>query len=74
MQVQCSNCGLIRNFRYSEKRISSLVQEGWGSFGHALYCPDCSATWEKRNGTDRPMASDANTAFVMRNWCTGRHH
>lgn len=30
---------------------------GWNSCGSALYCPSCSATWDKRN-PGRPMAGE----------------
>lgn len=67
MQIQCSNCGLIKGFRFSEKQTASLIQDGWNSFGSALYCPICSGTWAERNGRDRSMAGGENTTAVIRN-------
>ena len=64
--LTCSNCGARR--RLSNKRVEytvNAVKQGWGSFGSALYCPECSRTWEQRNGTMRPMADEANTFTVI---------
>lgn len=58
--IQCSNCGKIRNVRNSMQSALKCVEEGWGSFGSAFYCPDCVKTWDERN--EKPL-SDANTTF-----------
>lgn len=66
MQIQCSCCGATRNFRYSVGNVLSMVTGlGWNSFGHALYCQKCSKTWEKRNGSGRPLAGLENTIVVI---------
>ena len=63
MTIQCSNCGKWEGFRYSQKRVERLAKEGWGSFGGALYCPECTATWRERN--DKPLAPNHNTVAVI---------
>lgn len=66
MQIQCSNCGATRNFRYSAGNVlCTVVVHGWNSYGHALYCPKCSETWHERNGLDRPLAGRENTIAVI---------
>lgn len=61
-KVYCSNCG------FSEKVVlgdmPALVKKGWGSYGRALYCPECTKTWDKRN-PGRPMAGEINTLSVI---------
>ena len=67
LQVSCSACGhRSRKFGYDRYRRyldapDKIVKAGWGSFGSALYCPKCAATWEERNGKDRPMWGNAHT-------------
>ena len=66
VQIQCSCCGTRKNFKYSVVAVlSKVVDAGWSSFGHALYCPKCSETWEERNGSGRPLASRENTIAVI---------
>lgn len=63
--LQCSNCGAKR--RVSNRGMQytgNAIRQGWGSYGSALYCPECSKTWDKRN-PGRPMASTANTFWVI---------
>ena len=61
MQIQCSNCGATRSFKYSAGNVLRIVGvNGWNSCGSALYCPKCSKTWHERNGS-RPLASQENT-------------
>lgn len=70
MQIQCSNCGRIKGFRFSKKQTTQLVQDGWNSFGNALYCPACSSAWAERNCRDcwgaLPLASAAGLATIDR--------
>ena len=59
--IQCSNCGKCRRISTAkQKYIINVISQGWGSFGGALYCPECSATWEERN-RDKPMANALHT-------------
>lgn len=58
--IQCSNCGVKKEMD-SGKFAGVAVEEGWGSFGAALYCPACSATWNERN--EKPMSNAVNTLF-----------
>ena len=67
MQIQCSNCGHIHNFKASKYAAERLVDFGWGSFGRALYCPDCSTSWAERNG-DKQMADKKNTIQAIQSW------
>ena len=60
VQIQCSNCGKIAGFEYTVENVLKKVEEGWGSFGHALYCPKCSETWSKRNKS-KQMSVQYNT-------------
>ena len=68
-QAQCSRCGhRSRRWRYTSGindapslAPDALVQAGWGSFGRAMYCPHCAATWTERNGTDRPLWGNGHT-------------
>lgn len=60
MQIQCSRCGKIKSFRYTVLNTMKLIDEGWGSYGRVLYCPECTKTWNERN--DKPMAGAMNTA------------
>lgn len=50
MKILCSRCGNTHSFRYSAENVGAAVYEmGWGSYGSALYCPECSKTWDERN-------------------------
>lgn len=65
INIQCSCCGNHR--KLSNEKIQDTVdfiKSGWGSCGSALYCPECSKTWEERNGS-RKMADEKNTFFVI---------
>ncbi len=63
IDIQCSNCGKRKQINHSAD-IVMAVNKGWGSFGHALYCPKCTATWDERN-SGRPMAGRENTIRVI---------
>lgn len=73
MTITCSNCGSSQHLRYSTSAVLAACRSGWNSYGSALYCPECSATWDKRN-PGRLMAGEENTVRVidrnhrMRNW------
>lgn len=62
--IECSNCG--KRADISKKKVSEIesVIDGWGSYGNALYCPECTRTWKDRNG-DKPMADQSHTFFVI---------
>lgn len=55
--IQCSNCGMQKEMD-NRRSPSIAVEEGWGSFDSALYCPACSATWYERN--KKPMSNAVN--------------
>ena len=58
--IQCSRCGKRRRLTTSRREsLDRAIQKGWGSCGTALYCPECSKTWNQRNS--KPMSSEANT-------------
>ena len=63
--LTCSNCGAQREVSFSGTRAyyREIILDGWGSYGGALYCPECSRTWYKRN--KKPMADDINTLLVI---------
>lgn len=65
-QVMCSNCGhRSRKVPYGEDGADEIIQAGWNSFGDAFYCKKCVATWEKRNGKDRPLWGASHTRTRM---------
>lgn len=64
IDVQCSNCGSRQSFQYDFDFPKSVPAAGWGSFGRAIYCPECVKTWSDRN-PGRPMASETNTITAV---------
>lgn len=64
IDIQCSCCGHHEKVSNSVDAVSKKIFKGWGSCGSALYCPECSKEWPKRNG-DRPMADERNTFIVI---------
>lgn len=64
-EIMCSNCGATGKISPWMPSLFRAVDDGWGSYGSALYCPKCTSTWEERNGKDRPMADERNTFRVM---------
>lgn len=67
MNITCSCCGASRSFRYDAANVLKLVYtEGWRSYGSALYCPECSATWDKRN-KGRPLPEPEAAIGVIDN-------
>lgn len=59
MTITCSNCGKHRRIGTNCKSITRAIESGWGSYGAALYCRECSRTWHERNEKD--MADIQNT-------------
>lgn len=65
MEILCSNCGKSEKFRYSVSNVLRTVyNQGWGSYGSALYCPECSKTWNERS-KGRPQPGPENTIKVI---------
>lgn len=65
MKISCSRCGADKEFRYSTANVLCTVYaQGWNSYGAALYCPECSATWGERNRS-RPMAGPESTIGLI---------
>lgn len=64
MEIQCSRCGATMSFAYNAGHVIGATRAGWNSYGSALYCPECSATWEERN-KGRPLAGPENTIDVI---------
>ena len=63
----CSCCG--NHEKLSNEKVEytvDAIKRGWGSFGSALYCPECSKTWPERNG-NRPMSGERNTFCLIMN-------
>lgn len=65
MEIQCSRCGATMSFEYSAGHVIGAAHAGWNSYGSALYCPSCSATWYERNSPDRPLSCIENTVNVI---------
>lgn len=60
----CSNCGNHRRLSADAVQYTvDAIKQGWGSYGAALYCPECVRTWYDRN--TRPMADERNTMLVI---------
>lgn len=64
MDIQCSRCGATMSLAYSVGNVIGATRAGWNSYGSALYCPACSATWDERN-KGRPLAGPENTIDVI---------
>ena len=64
VRVCCSCCG--SSVVATERDIRSLIKKGWGSYGSAIYCPECTRTWDERN-PNRPMPGPENTYTVLEN-------
>ena len=62
-EIMCSNCGSHKTVPNKLNAIDDVCCEGWSSFGAALYCPDCSATWYERNS--KPLAGKQNTFTLI---------
>lgn len=62
MKIQCSRCGAIKGFTYTESNKRKTILEGWDSYGDALYCPDCANTWHERNGESKPLWGEEHTS------------
>lgn len=59
--LTCSRCGQNKRMSDSDK-ILKIINDGWGSFGSALYCPECCKTWEERNSN---AMSDSNNTLTI---------
>lgn len=65
MKILCSCCGADYEFRYGAGNVLCAVYtQGWSSYGAALYCPECSKTWDERN-RGRPLAGPESTIGVI---------
>lgn len=63
--ITCSCCGNHRKLLNDKlENVVKAIKDGWNSCGSALYCPSCSATWDKRN-PGRPMAGEKNTFWLI---------
>lgn len=65
VNLQCSCCGNRRSVVYTAFNVARVIKEGWGSYGNAMYCPECTSAWEKRNGENRPMPGKYNTLRII---------
>ena len=64
VKITCSRCGNTRRISTNQpNRIRNAINAGWGSYGNALYCPNCSKTWHERN--TKPMADAVNTSSII---------
>ncbi len=53
------------SFEYSADHVIGATRAGWNSYGSALYCPSCAATWHDRNRLDKPLSGPENTINVI---------
>lgn len=60
--LTCSRCGQHQKSSDSDN-VLKIITDGWGSFGSALYCPECSKTWGERNSN--PMSDSNNTLKII---------
>ena len=62
--ITCSNCG--KNVRISNtiEETAKIITDGWRSCGSALYCPECIASWQERNG-DRQYNDQTQTFWTI---------
>lgn len=57
MIISCSCCGANYEFKYSAENVLNAVSIlGWGSYGAALYCPECTSTWLEQYGDARVVS------------------
>ena len=71
LNIMCSNCGKTESVHNSLDEIAK-VAERWGSFGCALYCPECVKTWNERNS--KPMSDYKNTFTVIATLFFNNYH
>ncbi len=65
MTISCSRCGADHEFKFSVSNVLNAVYGlGWGSYGAALYCPECTRAWDECN-KGRPMPGPENTIRVI---------
>ncbi len=65
-QAMCSRCGhRSRKYKCGDTGAEQLVKAGWNSFGGSFYCRKCCATWEERNGKDRPLWGPLYTEILF---------
>lgn len=67
IEIMCSCCGFRKTIPNSIGAIDDTCNEGWNSFGSALYCPECVRTWHERNS--KPLAGKQNTFTIMAAKC-----
>lgn len=65
MQIQCSNCGVRQQFKYSAASVIGLITIGWSSYGSALYCPECSAAWHENGKNSGKELDDAGCTIAV---------
>lgn len=62
--IQCSCCGNHEEVGRDHMFAEELVDKGWGSYGSALYCLNCTETRSDRN-SDRKMADHDSTVLTI---------
>lgn len=68
VEIQCSCCGQRDSVTTGPTGLDRCVEKGWNSFGSALYCPECSATWEERNGPNKSLCGPEHTKKLILKW------
>ncbi len=66
VNVQCSNCGRNERIRFCAGNAVRLIENGWNSYGGAMYCPECASSWDKRNKA-KTLAGAMNTLKCIDN-------
>ncbi len=64
--IQCSRCGKREEIPFYYSFLVKATMDGWNSYGSALYCPECTATWHDRN--DKELAGPSHTLDVFDEW------
>ena len=68
LTISCSRCGKSHTFQFNAANVLNLVfTDGWRSYGSALYCPECAATWDERN-KGRPLPEPESAIGVIDEW------
>lgn len=64
-ELLCSCCGNKEHIWYTASNVNAAVASGWSSYGSALYCPECSSAWRKRNEETRKLRNDRHTIKLI---------
>lgn len=60
MELWCSRCGNHEKVERSIEGVKTKSRKGWRSYGSAIYCPICTATWGERNSRALDSIQETN--------------